>query len=60
MDTAPSLGAACAGYDLQEKQKAGKQPAVSYCLTADSLTSSFRLLPELSGAPDTVGIETWS
>ena len=51
VDTLPLLEAAWAGCDLQEEQKSGKQPAVSYCLTQDSLISIFRLLTDLSGAP---------
>ena len=40
---------------IQEQQEAGKQPAASYCLTAGCLIPSFRLLPELPGAPDPIG-----
>ena len=59
MDTCPLLGAGWAAWDLQEEQKAVKQPAASYCLTADCLISSFRLPPELSGAPGPFGNESW-
>ena len=60
MDTRPLLGPGWAGWDLQEEQKAVKHPAASYCLTADCLISSFRLPPELSGAPGPFANEPWS